>query len=180
MTCDIVLSGSPQQVSYTASRLLEVVPNPPLALGIPITWILPPYYTTSEILPRMSDPYAHLESSRGFTYSVIKVCGRSDHMKYDDIIIDGGKIRTKESKDIACVQAKDQLTGRTEIACCIRVAEVSFFKDDVSKPKFLSSEVLFNNALLFSFFCILFLYDCPLFTLYPKKNDYMFFWYVIL
>ncbi|THU72911.1 hypothetical protein C4D60_Mb04t17220 [Musa balbisiana] len=73
MSCDIVLSGSPQQLSYTASKSLEVVPSPPLALGIPITWILPPFYMTSEILPRLSDSYGQLDSRKSITYSILRV-----------------------------------------------------------------------------------------------------------
>ncbi|WOL18742.1 nuclear pore complex protein [Canna indica] len=125
MSCDVLLSGSHQQVSYNASKLLEVVSDLPLALGIPITWILPPFYTSSDLLPRFLDSYGQLDSSRSFTYSILRPCGRPDHLKHDGITIDGSKIRTKESKDLACVQAKDQATGRTEIACCVRVAEVS-------------------------------------------------------
>ncbi|KAL8475384.1 hypothetical protein ACS0TY_028160 [Phlomoides rotata] len=43
----------------------------------------------------------------------------------DDIYIDGAKIITKESGNIACIQAKDRSTGRTEVASCVRVAEVA-------------------------------------------------------
>lgn len=125
MSCDIVLSGSPQQLSYTASKSLEVVPSPPLALGIPITWILPPFYMTSEILPRLSDSYGQLDSRKSITYSILRVCGRNDVLKQEGMTIDGGKIRTKESKENICIQANDHATGRAEIACCIKVAEVS-------------------------------------------------------
>ncbi|XP_065001003.1 nuclear pore complex protein GP210-like isoform X1 [Musa acuminata AAA Group] len=125
MSCDVVLSGSPQQLSYTASKSLEVVPSPPLALGIPITWILPPFYMTSEILPRLSDSYGQLDSRKSITYSILRVCGRNDVLKQEGMTIDGGKIRTKQSKENICIQANDHATGRAEIACCIKVAEVS-------------------------------------------------------
>ncbi|XP_074574231.1 nuclear pore complex protein GP210 [Curcuma longa] len=125
MSCDILLSGSPQQVFYNASKLLEVVPNPPVALGIPITWIFPPFFTTSVLLPRFSDPYRQLDSHRSFSYSILRACTSTDNLKHQGITIDEGKITTRESKDIACVLAKDHATSRKEIACCVRVAEVS-------------------------------------------------------
>lgn len=42
------------------------------------------------------------------------------------ISLDGAHIRTSERKDVACIQSRDRRTGRSEIAVCIRVAEVSY------------------------------------------------------
>ncbi|XP_039035563.1 nuclear pore complex protein GP210-like [Hibiscus syriacus] len=40
------------------------------------------------------------------------------------VSIDGDKIKTEESNNLACILAKDCITGRVEIASCVRVAEV--------------------------------------------------------
>jgi hypothetical protein len=69
ITCDFLMTGSSGSIAYSASKTILVVPDPPLALGLPITW-------------------------------------------------------TGESNAIDCIQAKDHSTGRTEIASCLRVAEV--------------------------------------------------------
>ncbi|KAF2917566.1 hypothetical protein DAI22_09g202500 [Oryza sativa Japonica Group] len=70
ITCDFLMTGSSGSIAYSASKTILVVPDPPLALGLPITW-------------------------------------------------------TGESNAIDCIQAKDHSTGRTEIASCLRVAEVA-------------------------------------------------------
>ncbi|XP_062193278.1 nuclear pore complex protein GP210 [Phragmites australis] len=129
VTCDFLLPGtSGSVVSYNVSKTILVVPDPPLALGLPITWLFPPFYTTAGLLPRsvnsFGEPDSHdLESSVG--YSLLRGSGRSGSVIQDSSIIDGSKIRTGESNAVDCIQAKDHSTGRTEIAACLRVAEVT-------------------------------------------------------
>lgn len=119
-SCDFQLSGTTQAVHYTASKTLTVVPDPPLALGMPVTWILPPSYTTSDLLP-MTDSYGlDVHSHRKVVYSVLRTC----ESKQDSITIHGGKIKTGDGNDLACIQGKDLTTQRTEIASCVRVAQV--------------------------------------------------------
>ncbi|KAF8692700.1 hypothetical protein HU200_039534 [Digitaria exilis] len=119
ITCDFLLPGTTRTVvSYNASKTILVVPDPPLALALPITWLFPPFYTTTSLLPRSANSLGEidsleLESSVG--YSLLRGSGR----------IDGSKIRTGESNAVDCIQAKDHSTGRTEIASCLRVAEVA-------------------------------------------------------
>lgn len=127
-SCSFVSSGTGQVISYNTSKTLTVVPDPPLALGIPITWLLPPFYTTSDLLPGSSDSHANInprDRKRSTSYSLLKAYGRSDISKQDAVAIEGSKIRTKESNELACIQAKDHTTGRMEIASCVRVAEVA-------------------------------------------------------
>uniref|UniRef100_A0ACD5XVX7 Uncharacterized protein n=1 Tax=Avena sativa TaxID=4498 RepID=A0ACD5XVX7_AVESA len=128
VTCDFSLHGSSRSVSYDASKTILVVPDPPLARGLPITWLFPPFYTTTDLLPRsvnsFGDPDSHdLESTIG--YSLLRSSGRSDPAMQNANVIDGSKIRTGESNALDCIQAKDHSTGRTEIASCLRVAEVA-------------------------------------------------------
>lgn len=40
-------------------------------------------------------------------------------------IMEGGVIRTFEKTEVGCIHARDLNTGRSEIAACVRVAEVS-------------------------------------------------------
>jgi len=106
-----------------------VVPDPPLALGIPMTWLLPPFYTTSSLLPgsenSLGEPDSHdLVNSIG--YSLLRGSGRSGSVIHGASMIDGSKIRTGESNAVDCIQAKDHSTGRIEIASCLRVAEVLY------------------------------------------------------
>ncbi|RLM86258.1 hypothetical protein C2845_PM04G10100 [Panicum miliaceum] len=129
VTCDFLLPGTTGSVvSYNASKTILVVPDPPLALVLPMTWLFPPFYTTTSLLPRsansLGEPDSHdLESSVG--YSLLRGSGRSGSVIQDASIIDGRKIRTGESNAVDCIQAKDHSTGRTEIASCLRVAEVA-------------------------------------------------------
>ncbi|KAJ1288978.1 hypothetical protein BS78_02G130300 [Paspalum vaginatum] len=129
VTCDFLLPGtSGSVVSYNASKTILVVPDPPLALLLPITWLFPPFYTTTSLLPRSANSLGEpnsldLESSVG--YSLLRGSGRSASVIQDASIIDGSKIRTGESNAVDCIQAKDHSTGRTEIAACLRVAEVA-------------------------------------------------------
>uniref|UniRef100_I1QRD4 BIG2 domain-containing protein n=2 Tax=Oryza glaberrima TaxID=4538 RepID=I1QRD4_ORYGL len=124
ITCDFLMTGSSGSIAYSASKTILVVPDPPLALGLPITWLFPPFYTTTDLLPRSVDPDSDdLESTIG--YSLLRNIGKSDLVLQNANIIDGSKIRTGESNAIDCIQAKDHSTGRTEIASCLRVAEVA-------------------------------------------------------
>lgn len=103
------------------------MPDLPLALGVPITWILPPNYTTTSLLPSSSESYVQRDgqSRKGtIVYSLLRYCGEKNEMQKDSISIHGPRIRTKDSNNLACIQAKDRKTGRTEIASCVRVAEV--------------------------------------------------------
>ncbi|KAH6830507.1 embryo defective 3012 [Perilla frutescens var. hirtella] len=112
---------------YTASISLSVVPDLPLALGSPITWILPSYYTSSDLLPLSSHAYSKggSLSDKGIAYSLLGQGKRNiDEVHDDDVYIDGAKIITKESGNVACILAKDKATGRTEVASCVRVSEL--------------------------------------------------------
>ncbi|KAK1318726.1 hypothetical protein QJS10_CPB04g01397 [Acorus calamus] len=131
-SCDF-FSGTTLPISYNAVESVRVVSDPPLALGIPITWVLPPFYTTSDLLPPSSRSYGTPgKHKQNIVYSLLKSC------KKDDVVhassINGSKIITKESNDIFCIQAEDRTTGRTEIASCVRVAEVAQVR--VSVPEF--------------------------------------------
>lgn len=105
-----------------------MISDPPLALGVPMTWVLPPFYTSSNLLPASSESYSEWDS-RGqkgnVIYSVLRTCGGNNEFPSQDAVaIDGGRVKTKESNSLACIQAKDRVTGRTAIASCVRVAEV--------------------------------------------------------
>ncbi|XP_020089259.1 nuclear pore complex protein GP210 isoform X4 [Ananas comosus] len=138
VSCDFVLTGDPQRVTYNASKSVTVVADPPLALGLPITWVLPPFYTTSELLPR--SPGIGRPSSRNsessITYSLLRSCDQHDLLKSKAITIDGSTIKTSDSKNLACIQAKDQSTGRTEIASCVRVTEVTQVRAAIAESSF--------------------------------------------
>ncbi|CAA2987605.1 nuclear pore complex GP210 [Olea europaea subsp. europaea] len=115
---------------YSASTSLRVVPDLPLALGSSITWILPPYYTSSDLLPSSSHAYDRGDASvrKGtITYSLLGQSSswKTGEVQDEPIIIDGTKIRTEESGNLACILAKDGSTARTEIASCVRVAKVA-------------------------------------------------------
>ena len=127
VTCDFSVHRSSRPVSYVASKTILVVPDPPLARGIPITWLFPPFYTTTDLLPRpinsFGEPDSHdLEST--IVYSLLRSSGRSDPAMQNANAIDGSKIRTGESNALDCIQAKDHSTGRIVIASCLRIAEV--------------------------------------------------------
>ncbi|XP_057770260.1 nuclear pore complex protein GP210 [Salvia miltiorrhiza] len=112
---------------YTASVSISVVPDLPLALGSPITWILPSYYTSSDLLPLSSHAYSKggSLSDNGIAYSFLgQEKRRIDEVHNDDLYIDGAKIITKDSGNVACILAKDKASGRTEVASCVRVAEL--------------------------------------------------------
>lgn len=128
-SCGYKFSNSlSKSVSYSASILLWVVPDLPLALGSPATWILPPYYTSSDLLPSPSRAYRKGDSSsdRGIAYSLLGHSKRNtDEVRADEMYIDGAKIVTKDTGNLACIQARDMSTGRTEVASCVRIAEVA-------------------------------------------------------
>ncbi|XP_022934341.1 nuclear pore complex protein GP210 isoform X2 [Cucurbita moschata] len=127
--CEFTSDSKIETKFFNASASLSVIPNLPLALGVPITWILPPYYTSSKALPASLDSYGHWESQsrkRTITYSILRGCGEKDEDAWKDAIsIHGERIKTAESNNIACIQANDRSSGRMEIAACVRVAEVA-------------------------------------------------------
>ena len=99
----------------------------PLALGVPITWILPPYYTMTSPLPSSSESHSQNDSRnrRGtISYSLLRSLEKNEALQKDAIFIDADRIKTTKSNNLACIQAKDRTTGRTEIASCVKVAEV--------------------------------------------------------
>ncbi|XP_019442522.1 PREDICTED: nuclear pore complex protein GP210 [Lupinus angustifolius] len=140
-SCELPTSGSKTlSKSYSSSFSVTVVPNLPLALGIPITWILPPHYTTTSLLPSSLESYTQLKSlnRKGtISYSLLRGSEKNDALQTDAIFIDGDRIKTTSSNNVACIQAKDRITGRMEIASCIKVAEVTQIRTA-------SKEVLFN------------------------------------
>ncbi|EXC20346.1 hypothetical protein L484_020567 [Morus notabilis] len=129
-SCEFKSSGFAKQTKfYNASISLFVVPDLPLALGVPITWVLPPHYTTKSLLPSSSESYSQWDgqSRKGtITYSLLRSCyEKNEIVQKDSISVQGDRIRTTESNSIACIQGKDRTTGRTEIAACIKVIEVA-------------------------------------------------------
>ncbi|PRQ54034.1 putative invasin/intimin cell-adhesion [Rosa chinensis] len=129
-SCEFVSSGSKSwRRIYNASVSISVVPDPPLALGVPITWILPPRYTTTSLLPLSSESHGQRESQshKGtIIYSLLRnVPDKNEVLQKDAISVDGDRIKTSESNSLACIQAKDRMTGRIEIAACVKVAEVA-------------------------------------------------------
>ena len=49
---------------------------------------------------------------------------KNEALQKDAIFIDADRIKTTKRNNLACIQAKDRTTGRTEIASCVKVAEV--------------------------------------------------------
>ncbi|XP_027357563.1 nuclear pore complex protein GP210 isoform X2 [Abrus precatorius] len=140
-SCEFSTFGSKSQSRFYSSSLsVTVVPDLPLALGVPITWILPPYYTTRSLLPSSSETYSQHDSwpRRGtISYSLLRNLEKNEALQKDAIFIDGDRIKTTESNNLACIQAKDHTTGRAEIASCVKVAEVA-------QIRIASKEVLLN------------------------------------
>ncbi|XP_010528227.1 PREDICTED: nuclear pore complex protein GP210 [Tarenaya hassleriana] len=128
-SCDFVSPGLySESRTYQASTVLSVVPDLPLSLGIPMTWILPPFYTSSSLLPSSSEPRKQRDgqSHRGnIVYSIMKVCDSRVDVEQENISVDGENVKTTYSNNVACIQAKDRTSGRTEIAACVKVAEVT-------------------------------------------------------
>lgn len=128
--CEFVSPGSKSwRRIYNASVSILVVPDLPLALGVPITWILPPHYTTTSLLPLTSESHGQWDSQshKGtLIYSLLRnVPDKNELVQKDAISINGDRIKTSESNNLACIQAKDRMTGRIEIAACVKVAEVA-------------------------------------------------------
>ncbi|XP_020868269.1 nuclear pore complex protein GP210 [Arabidopsis lyrata subsp. lyrata] len=128
-SCDFVSPGLySESRTYEASMILSVVPDLPLSLGAPMTWVLPPFYTSSGLLPSSLEPQKHRDgqSHRGNrVYSILKDCSSPADFERDTISINGGSVKTTDSNNVACIQAKDRTSGRIEIAACVRVAEVA-------------------------------------------------------
>ncbi|XP_029128898.1 nuclear pore complex protein GP210 isoform X2 [Cajanus cajan] len=130
-SCELSTSGSRTQSRfYNSSLSVTVIPDLPLALGVPITWILPPYYTMTSPLPSSSssESYSQYDSRnrRGtISYSLLRSLEKNEALQKEAIFIDGDRIKTTKSNNLACIQAKDRTTGRTEIASCVKVAEVT-------------------------------------------------------
>lgn len=129
-SCEFSTSGSNTQPRFYSSSLsVKVVPDLPLALGVPITWILPPHYTSTSLLPLSAESYLDIQNRKGtISYSLLRNVGEKNGALHKDyIFIDGDRIKTTVGDDLACIQAKDHTTGRTEIASCVKVAEVCDF-----------------------------------------------------
>uniref|UniRef100_A0A1J3FQQ1 BIG2 domain-containing protein n=1 Tax=Noccaea caerulescens TaxID=107243 RepID=A0A1J3FQQ1_NOCCA len=128
-SCDFVSPGLySESRTYEASMILSVVPDLPLSLGVPMTWVLPPFYTSSNLLPSSPEPQKHRDgqSHRGnIIYSILKDCSSRADFERDTISIYGGSVKTTDINNVACIQAKDRTSGRVEIAACVRVAEVA-------------------------------------------------------
>ncbi|KAK3032070.1 hypothetical protein RJ639_036284 [Escallonia herrerae] len=129
-TCDFSSSGFFSEPKlYSASVSLSVVADLPLALGAPMTWVLPPHYTSLNLLPSSSS-YSSQGDARNrkgtIAYSMLREFGgKNEEAHINAVSIDEFKIKTRGSNNLACIQAKDRLTGRTEVASCVRVAEVA-------------------------------------------------------
>ncbi|CAN0904175.1 Nuclear pore complex protein GP210 [Linum grandiflorum] len=124
-SCDFFSSSYSQSRMYDASVSLLVVPDIRLVPGAPTAWILPPHYITSALLPLSSELSGQRDGSKKgtMTYSLLSITREKDEIK-QGIILEGDRIRTTESNSLACIQAKDRISGKTDIACCIRVAEL--------------------------------------------------------
>lgn len=126
-SCDFRSHSFSESRLYSASVSLRVVPDLALALGLPITWILPPHYTSSTLLPLSWNPYSKVDSASRksiITYSLLGETGVMTGEAQHDLVLDGGRIKTREAGRLACIQARDRSTGRAEVASCVRVAEV--------------------------------------------------------
>ena len=94
-----------------------------------MTWLLPPHYATSSLLPSSLESHGQRDGQgrRGTIIYSLLSSEKNKVWKKDAISIDGDRIKTTESNNLACIQAKDRTTGRTGIASCVRVAEVVVF-----------------------------------------------------
>ncbi|KAI3985657.1 hypothetical protein MKX01_033940 [Papaver californicum] len=115
-SCDFISESFSLSKTYTASASLWVASYPPLSLGVPITWILPLFYMTSNLLP---------ESYNQGVPQGRKGTGRMQRYTKMLFLLKGARIKTSDSGNLGCIQAKDRTTGRAEIASCVRVAEVA-------------------------------------------------------
>lgn len=55
-TCHFHYNGQKVTREFKPSASLWVVPDPPLALGMGATWVLPPSYISSSLLPQLKTP----------------------------------------------------------------------------------------------------------------------------
>lgn len=152
-SCHFITSGGPKATYFDASQSLTVVPEFPLALGLPVTWVLPPFYTSSELLPGTSE--SHRQSNihnkkTSIIYSLLSSRGKDGLDQQDAIMIAGTKIKTKGSNSLGCIQAKDQ-SGRRVIAACIRVAEVRMCTHCTTDACQFSFDVYFKIMFFFFF-----------------------------
>lgn len=122
--CDFVSASYSESKFYSSSLSISVIADPPLALGIPVTWILPPFYITSSLLPLPSELHSKEILKGNIMYSLLRSCGDSGTKPNDAISVKDDRIITGRSNDLACIQVKDRSTGRTEIASCVKVMEV--------------------------------------------------------
>ncbi|KAJ3682423.1 hypothetical protein LUZ60_014996 [Juncus effusus] len=129
VSCEFISSGKVNKKIYNASKSVTIVPDPPLALGLHYTWLLPPFYTSSNLLPGRSD----------ITYTMLKSYEKNNFGKKEGIDIDGNKVITGKNGDIGCVQINDPVTGREEIAACIRVSKVEQVR--IAAPKLHASHL---------------------------------------
>ena len=149
-SCDFITPGSNSGSRfYSASVSLLVVADLPLALGVPITWVLPPHYTTTSLLPSSSESYGQGDgqSRKGtIVYSLSRCCGeKNEAVQKDSISIHRDRIKTTDSNNLACIQAKDRTTGRIEIASCVRVAEVWIFDHTTGRIEIASYYFYFSS-----------------------------------
>lgn len=128
-TCNFSYSGFfSESRFYSASISLRVLADLPLALGSTVTWLLPPHYTSADLLPLSADASREGDAIRKkgtITYSVLGQCRKMTGAVQGDIVIDGDKIKTTDSDVLACIEAKDRWTGISEVASCVRVADVA-------------------------------------------------------
>ncbi|CAI5934922.1 unnamed protein product [Closterium sp. NIES-65] len=121
-------SAAPLRRSYSASASISIVPTPPLALGIPATWLLPIGYTSSPLLPpslasTTSGGAANAAAAR-YSYSLLHDQSPlgSGHVS----LAEGGRIATGERAALGCIAVADSASGRHDIAACVRSAQVGF------------------------------------------------------
>ncbi|CAM6103477.1 unnamed protein product [Calypogeia fissa] len=117
--------GIAEPKQYVASNTIWVVPPPPLALGIPATWLLRPQYTSSSLLPQWTEEFPSRTDTGGVRQNVLYTVMHEGNELGGISIIEDGRIRTTERLELACIHARDRNTGRAEVAACIHVAEVS-------------------------------------------------------
>ncbi|KAJ6775802.1 NUCLEAR PORE MEMBRANE GLYCOPROTEIN 210 [Salix koriyanagi] len=137
-SCDFISASYSQSRLYDATLSLLVVPPLPLDLGGPMTWLLPPHYATSSLLPSSLESHGQRDGQgrRGTIIYSLLSSEKNEVWKKDAISIDGDRIKTTESNNLACIQAKDRTTGRTGIASCVRVAEVAQIRIMKRDPPF--------------------------------------------
>ncbi|CAI5489510.1 unnamed protein product [Closterium sp. Naga37s-1] len=120
-------SAAPLRRSYSASASISIVPTPPLALGIPATWLLPIGYTSSPLLPpslasTTSGGAANAAAAR-YSYSLLHDQSPlgSGHVS----LAEGGRIATGERAALGCIAVADSASGLHDIAACVRTAQAA-------------------------------------------------------